>query len=367
MNPQKRISFLINQDQLLRSRFQSSLNSGFIYLATAKPKLSPRQWAIIVCLLETIGSDDQLSYYNQAGKTDPQLTKQIQKFLADNQIIPTGHYIDLAKKITEPIMAQIELWPEIMKTEAKKQLTRTKTRDQEQEISLLTHRFFASLDPKWQSLVEPSLPIKLGRINYLLWTAYTIFDDIIDQEIDPMTLVIGLEFLRLANNLLGGIKVSPETKKMIDVIFSDLNQGQMITAKTTIELARKSLAPALGPLIILEALPILERSSNQKNWLNYMRCYHGLRQLHDDLRDRKEDQISGNDNYLNRQLNGDLPRAEKEINLLVAAGKKYLAQITALTTKQYFHRLLDKCLIGRNNKERQLFIRHYYDLKSRIE
>jgi len=368
MNSLKILPTLFKVSPELEKYFFPSLTHGFEMLNQRSEKLGAKQLAGLTCLLEIIETAPGGPYQDENGHTSTRLNQLITSLLQKHQIYinPEATGNGLSERIINTAQKQTATWPEKIKAEAKRKLEKTIRLNHHQEITLFAHHFHQGLRAVYQEKIDKGLIINLGLINLYYWTGYTILDNIFDQEEDVNQLFLALEFKRLSDNLLDCLSLDADTKKIITEIFSQMHQGQMTAPTQVLDLSQKSLAQAIGPLVILAQLTDESRKNDLTNWLEYARCYLSIRQLHDDLSDQETDRENNRSNYVNDHLGGNNELAKKEITRLLAAGKKSLRNISALENPSYFLMLLGRYELS-EQKASAIFQAEYRRLKAALK
>lgn len=137
--------------------------------------------------------------------------------------------------------------------------------------------------------------------------AYTIYDDILDNEGRHETLPCANFFLRKLAGIYGDISANvPEAKILSDNVMEVMDEaniqeqrqyrvGMQMTEDHT-NLADRSIGHALGPLTMLLSVGYGINSPEHNNILTLFRHYLIARQLHDDAHDWEDDLSRG---YIN--------------------------------------------------------------------
>lgn len=191
------------------------------------------------------------------------------------------------------------------------------------DIALLPYRFVLSLG-KTQSHISSAVIKKLGTANILGWIAYTIYDDFLDEEGDPVRLSLANISLRKLTNIFE--KNFPlEISNTFHTIMDNLDAANMwevlhcrippiSTQNVTLhrqqcprfgtyrQLGLKSLGHAIGPLTIILLLGYPLSSNEYRSTKNFFLHYLIARQLNDDLHDWKKDLRKGHINSVAAEL-----------------------------------------------------------------
>lgn len=181
------------------------------------------------------------------------------------------------------------------------------------KITALSYEFKNSLGKKGESVpVQIVESLALGSLYG--WMAYTIYDDFLDDESDPILLSSANFFLRrlvniykaLDNNIPGSWGVFMSVMDVID----NANTWEQVHCRIPLEqrnylpdhvpsfgsyenLADRSFGHALGSLTELFSIGYTEDSEEYKALAFLLRHYLIARQLHDDAHDWAEDLMSG--------------------------------------------------------------------------
>lgn len=175
--------------------------------------------------------------------------------------------------------------------------------DNKGEITNLANLFNLSLKNPVE-VADHNLEI-LGQINYLIWVAYSIYDAIIDDDIELGALSTANIVLREALKLNNSLPIDPNVLiELIDKVDSanawEIVHGRFITEKSSVRLkniptdidlinllSRRAIAHVAGIIIISK----LNNFNNKKLKLlkEAMQDYCIARQLNDDLHDWIDD------------------------------------------------------------------------------
>lgn len=183
--------------------------------------------------------------------------------------------------------------------------------DPKRHITLLPY-YFASMLRNGGKKIPEELLITLGGINLYGWTAYTIYDNFLDDEGAPVQLSVAnillreivylsganifgnSEFLIVLREVLNGI----DSANTWETRYCRLNiSGGTISMKSLIlpkwgkyeQLAKRSFGHALGPMGILMHLGYSRTSPEMKNLRIFFTHYLIARQLNDDAHDWEDD------------------------------------------------------------------------------
>lgn len=170
--------------------------------------------------------------------------------------------------------------------------------DHSRQITLLSFRFFQSL----VSLkpINADFLFKLGLANLLGWIAYTIYDNFLDLEIEPLDLPIANIALRELTNIYSDID-APFSQIMDQVEQANFWEAANCRNRKELpnwqnnyhRLADRSFGHALSPLTLLISQGYLESSLEFQNVSNFFQHYLIAKQLNDDAHDWEEDLENG--------------------------------------------------------------------------
>lgn len=224
------------------------------------------------------------------------------------------------------------------------------SQDINRHISLLPYYSSLSIGKKKKELSNELL-VKLGVANVFGWLAYTIYDDLLDQEKDPSALPIANVSLRVLTSMYESIlPENIEFRMLFHTVMDRLDEANAwevnycrikiedgkIDGKrlhipdfgTNEQIADKSLGHGLGPLAMLFFLGYSLESQETKQLLEFFKHYLIAKQLNDDAHDWQKDLRMGHitpvtalllkklypDNMKKRKtisLNSALPRMQK--------------------------------------------------------
>jgi hypothetical protein len=286
-----------------------------------------------------------------------------------------------------------------LKQEGLLALHKTLKSDPKRQITLLPYYFTFMLGKNGKKISEELL-IKLGIINLLGWVAYTIYDNFLDEEGNPVQLSVANFLLREITTIAENLNL---TKKGFSSIFQSIMNGidsaniwetrycrikiieGTIQIKSLVlpkwnnyeKLAERSYGHALGPLAILIDLGFSEESQEMKYLREFFKHYLIARQLNDDAHDWEEDLNKGQLNpvvcllivkyqrqhrikntiklsYLSLQLNGifwnDMfPDVCKIILFHIKKAKISLNKIQVIQNIELFEKILDDLKLTTEN------------------
>jgi hypothetical protein len=183
----------------------------------------------------------------------------------------------------------------------------------DERITLLAHEFKAALG-KYGTAISSETVDRLALGNVYGWIAYAIYDDILDDETDPLLLPAANFFLRsLARIYEREGATVPEIAKLFSRIMNTIDGANAweqqhcrlpIGAKDCIpeglpifgdygNLADRSIGHAMGPLTELVIAGYGADSKDFQNIFSLFRHYLIARQLHDDAHDWADDLLRG--------------------------------------------------------------------------
>lgn len=200
-------------------------------------------------------------------------------------------------------------------------------KDAKKEIVLLPYFFQRSLGKNAEKIPKQII-IDLCKANLCGWMAYTIYDDIMDNEGSADFLPVANVCLREATILLSNILPSSADwqiflRKHIDLMESancweslhcrlGSNRNLVPYYKNLAYLAERSIGHALGPAAILFYLGRESSSPEVKSLMNFFNHYLIARQLNDDAHDWEKDLQRGQINSVSQIL---LKKNKKEMNI----------------------------------------------------
>jgi len=201
-----------------------------------------------------------------------------------------------------------------LKKPALNMLSRIIEKDKDKQVVLLPYFFKSALGKKGKKINEQTV-MELGLANLFGWTAYTIYDDFLDEEGDPRLLSLANICLRELTMIFKS--VLPKNKKFQDFWQKTLdaidaanawettscrlkaNQSNFIIPSPLPDfgdyskLAERSIGHSLGPAAILFSLGLKEDSLEIKNLSAFFCHYIIARQLNDDAHDWEDDLKKG--------------------------------------------------------------------------
>lgn len=192
--------------------------------------------------------------------------------------------------------------------------------DQEREITQLP-AFFASSLKKRPARITEELIRLLGTANVYVWIAYTIYDDILDNEGDAHLLPVANVALRRALDCyqraasgktgfaayMAEVFDATDTANAWEVthcrfeisqVEDRISIGELPDYGNRMVLARRSYPHALGPMAIMAVYGFDPKSNTWRIMQTAFRHFIIARQLNDDLHDWQSDLLSGQINYV---------------------------------------------------------------------
>jgi hypothetical protein len=196
-----------------------------------------------------------------------------------------------------------QLPPDIRK-EGLKMVTKIRQMDKDRQIVLLPRTFSACV----KDHVAPKLVRELSVANVFGWIAYTVYDNVLDDEGKPAMLPIANLSLREVTRIYSGLFAGDrQFQKIFQEIMDGLdgaNTWEVSHARATVVkgqiqigqsplvdfgnyhmLAEKSLGHALGPIAIVYSLGHTAASGEVKHLLEFFKNFLIAKQLNDDAHD----------------------------------------------------------------------------------
>ena len=206
-----------------------------------------------------------------------------------------------------------------LKEQALDQLAKTLKTNKDKQIVLLPYFFKTALAEKAKNISNEKLQ-QLGLANLYGWTAYTIYDDFLDDEGEPKLLSVANLMLRNLTTIFNNV-LAPEsgfhilfhkTMDRLDAANTWEVNNCRINIKNNqlkipnilpdyadyVKISERSLGHMLGPIAILFLLGYTEKSSEVKNLASFFRHYLTARQLNDDAHDWEQDIKKGHINIV---------------------------------------------------------------------
>ncbi|HSA83959.1 MAG TPA: class 1 isoprenoid biosynthesis enzyme, partial [Patescibacteria group bacterium] len=168
-------------------------------------------------------------------------------------------------------------------------------RDTKKHIPLFPYLFYQTLGIEKEK-IPPLVLEKLGMINIFGWIAYTIYDDFLDGEGNPVLLSIATFSLRAAIDVISSF----DNKEIQQLFFSafdivDAANAWEIThcrdryhipkRFPSVKLAEKSFGHIVGPLAILILLGITKENKEYQYIKTFFIHFLIAKQLNDDAHD----------------------------------------------------------------------------------
>ncbi len=255
------------------------------------------------------------------------------------------------KQITTAALDTCDSLSTELRQETRTMLQKVLTRTDSDEILLLPHHFNGSLTSPLDAK-KADLLLQLGLANLFGWTAYTIYDDFLDDEGQPRLLSVANVCLRYS--LQHFAKIAPSRasfQSFVRQTFDSIDGANawelahcraQITDKTitiaklpryatTLQLADRSLGHTLTPLGVLAATGIEPDDKRAVLVQLALRQYIAARQLNDDLHDWEQDVRAGRISYV-------VAKILQELN--TAPGKYPLASLLPKMQRQFWHHTL---------------------------
>jgi hypothetical protein len=246
--------------------------------------------------------------------------------------------------------------------------------DQDQQILLLAHFFKLSLGNCGAQIKSETI-YQLGLANLFLWLSYSLYDNIIDDDDSIDSLPIANWAAREFACHINQLKTSTEYKLLFKKIMARMDYtqvwekkyarfkpGQNFILSAQVKnyqeppaLYAKSLAHALGPMLILDQLKYPPQSALGQNILSFFKYYLSIRQMQDDIYDfnidyRKGIITSANVRIIKNQINPkqlsryfikkELPRLQAKIIKYQKAAEYYLKKSTIIKYPDYLKQFL---------------------------
>jgi hypothetical protein len=289
--------------------------------------------------------------------------------------IPSKQHIHfhLTAHIQQRVINTIVQWSQEGYTAAKPILDTLLTHDMAEQLVLLPYLFWQTIDKKYTKQIKyPDQFLKtLGEATLYGWIAYTIIDNVLDNEPNPLHISTALYAHRqmgflfthaieqetslsfhtrlkrqsLLNTLFHTTMNTLDRANQWEVTYARINPDTTVkdikipmytklsitisndVDKTIIapSLADRSIGHALGPLAICMALGRKPNNKEIKHLLTLFRCYLTARQLNDDAHDWEEDLTKGHLTAVTSALLASYrsahPKSKQTIQTLLASGK----------------------------------------------
>jgi len=222
--------------------------------------------------------------------------------------------------------------------------------DTRKEISQLSNYILKSLT-KPANTNEQNLADLLGSANIHAWIAYTIYDDIIDNEGDPLMLSLANIMQRISYDTY--ITLFITRKDVINTHFNSVDNSNLWELQNTrcnisgetinidkipeygegVFLAERSVGHVLGPILLIDSK--YELLDHQKDLVHgALFQYLIARQISDDLKDWRKDLHNGHVSYVVSKL-------LKSANIQL--GTYNLKELTNKLQKEFWMAVFEEC------------------------
>jgi hypothetical protein len=202
-----------------------------------------------------------------------------------------------------------------LREQAEVALTRQLERDRDRQIGLVPY--------VWERALGREKLVQLGMVSLYGWASYTIYDDFLDEEGQPVQLPAANVMLRELTRLLDEVtRGRPEMVMLVEEVLARIdaaNTWEVAHCRMRREqeklvldevpdygdrgrLADRSLGHALGPLLLLLARGHERDSEVVRGAERFFRNYLIMRQLNDDMHDWEEDLARGQVNVVGAWL-----------------------------------------------------------------
>jgi hypothetical protein len=189
--------------------------------------------------------------------------------------------------------------------------------DSKHYVALLPYYFWRICIEKKQ--ISHDVLVKLGTINVLGWVAYTLFDDVLDEEGKPSDLSVATTALRTITSITESIdpinkEVPRLFHKLMDMV-DGANTWETLHCRTSLangyimldslvfppksslpKIAERSIAHVFGPCVILLLSHLPNAKKEVANIIQFYLHYFIVKQLNDDAHDWKDDILHGHIN-----------------------------------------------------------------------
>ncbi|MBU0576588.1 hypothetical protein KJ654_02910 [Patescibacteria group bacterium] len=225
--------------------------------------------------------------------------------------------INLTTKIRDQVLVLIKQrlasLPSALHDLGKRHLETVIKADQQHNLILLPYYFIESLGKSTGA--HQKMIVTLGAANVWGWLAYSIYDDVFDNQTSTSALPLANLALReLSTIYILWSKKQPQMHtvfaQIMDTIdtanFTELTQFRAKIKKQILNLpsplpsfkpltmlAEKSIGHALGPLAILDYFGHTSYSPAWQSWLSFMYHLLAAQQLGDDIHDWEQDLSAG--------------------------------------------------------------------------
>jgi hypothetical protein len=206
------------------------------------------------------------------------------------------------------------------------------------KITALAYEFRTVLGARGRA-VSPKTVERLSLANLYGWMAYTIYDDFLDEEGDPLLLSCANLFLRKLARIYDGLgEKAPGIKNLFDHTMDTIdaaNTWEQIHCRVPKEkrttwperlpqlgnyenLADRSIGHAMGPLAEVLLAGSTANSKQYRAVASFFRHYLIARQLHDDAHDWADDLSRGQINSVGALVLGGFQKKFRRKNDQVA-------------------------------------------------
>ncbi|MGF7229368.1 MAG: hypothetical protein ACQR33_05305 [Candidatus Saccharibacteria bacterium] len=234
--------------------------------------------------------------------------------------------------IMQQVRQDMQQLGESMAAQADAMLLRIARANKNYEITLLPSFFAQAL---LDHNIPPALLEALGQANLYCWMAYTLYDDIFDEQAHTELLPLANLALRRSIAWYKKLFTTPDCTDFCDAVFDAMdaaNTWESIHARCTIKqgminirslpdyeqgdiLAARSFAHALGPIFLTTSIGHPLASPQNQAIQQAMRHYLIARQLTDDLHDWQEDIRAGSITFVVNAILHELAVAQGTYNI----------------------------------------------------
>jgi hypothetical protein len=243
----------------------------------------------------------------------------------------------LNEEVITAVKKRLALFPEKTILSNDSLLTKMLAKDPSNQITLLPYFFSQTLTSK-KTLSQKLLQI-LGEANLYGWLAYTIYDNILDNDSGPELLPIANTCLRELVTLYTKI-LPPDGLQLFQDLMDKMEQAnaweyihnkitkvKIITKRNILQypqnlLSDKSLPHAFGPISILLKIGFNLNAPEIQQTLSFFKNYLAARQLNDDAHDWQEDLNKGFLNSVSYSLLDTYFKSHPKLTTLNLLNKK---------------------------------------------
>lgn len=298
--------------------------------------------------------------------------------------------LNTIQAVLDQVKKRFTLLEEPLQGVSLSELEKTLANDRDHQIALLPFLFRSMLKKQYQRQISDEFCVTLAMANLFGWMAYTIYDDFLDAEGNPLLLSVANVCLRELTLLFASaLPVNDHYQRYYRSILNTIDRAniwEVMNARISSQLsafspqlsvpdygnlsqlAEKSLGHALGPITILFALKFETKALQDKEiriLKNFFIHYLIARQLNDDAHDWEEDLKRGQINAVGARVLVEsrkskvrqrktrerlkeifwytvAPVVAKEVLLHVKNAKTALASMTILETRKPFLHILEK-------------------------